>query len=272
MVQGDLLENGKRRTLRIKIGEVGKIQTREARAKAKVLLGSISNGVDPRPKPEPSNPKSSPNDPLLRDAWERYRSDHMKRKGRSDGTIENYRDHVERLMADWLDQPLSILGCDPSMAKKRHDSLTEENGPYIANGCMRSLRAFYNHARKTARSLPPENPVGVVDWNVEKRRNTAMGQSELAGWFTELSKLDNPIRREFHLFLLLSGGRPDALKRARLTDLDLRNRVLHLKAGSSILTHCAYSACRASIVACSSAVSLSPSPQPVTENRSALSL
>jgi len=31
-------------------------------------------------------------------------------------------------------------------------------GPYIANGCMRSLRAIYNHARKTARSLPAEKP------------------------------------------------------------------------------------------------------------------
>ena len=57
MIQGDLWENGKRRTIRVKVGEVGKIATREARAKAKVLLGSISDGVDPRPKPqEPVSP------------------------------------------------------------------------------------------------------------------------------------------------------------------------------------------------------------------------
>src|ERR1700689_625047 len=49
MIQGDLWENGKRRTIRVKVGEVGKIATREARAKAKVLLGSIADGVDPRP-------------------------------------------------------------------------------------------------------------------------------------------------------------------------------------------------------------------------------
>jgi hypothetical protein len=51
MIQGDLWENGERRTIRVKVGEVGKIATREARAKAKVLLGSISRGADPRPKP-----------------------------------------------------------------------------------------------------------------------------------------------------------------------------------------------------------------------------
>ena len=50
MVQGDLRANGKRQSIRIKIGEVGELNTREARAKAKTLLGSIAKGIDPRPK------------------------------------------------------------------------------------------------------------------------------------------------------------------------------------------------------------------------------
>ena len=227
MIQGDLWENGKRRTVRMKIGEVGKIPTREARAKAKVLLGSIADGTDPRPKPKTvDDAKQNASDPSLREAWERYRDGHLKRKSRSGGTIANYRDHVERLLADWLLQPVSVLGHAPYLVKARHDKLTEENGPYIANGCMRSLRAIYNHARKTARSLPAENPVGAVDWNPEKRRNTALGLSDLTSWFSELSALDNPLRREFHLFLLLSGSRPDAIKRARVEHLDLRRRLL----------------------------------------------
>ena len=36
------------------------------------------------------------------------------------------------------------------------------------------------------------------------------------------------IRREFHLFLLLSGHRPDAIKKARVEHLDFRSRVLHV--------------------------------------------
>ena len=229
MVQGDLWENGKRRTVRMKIGEVGKIPTREARAKAKVLLGSIADGADPRPKSqEPDAPRSHGADPTLDEAWERYRDGHMKRKGRSEGTIENYRDHVERLMAEWRAQPLSVLGNDPSLVKSLHDKLSEANGPYIANGCMRSLRAIYNHARKTARALPAENPVFAVDWNLEKRRDTALGPSDLSSWFAQLSALDNPLRREFHLFLLLSGSRPDAIKRARLEHLDFGRRLLHI--------------------------------------------
>jgi len=235
MAQGDLRANGRRKSVRIKIGEVGQIKTREARAKAKEILGSIGKGVDPRPTAESfgeareSGTKLvNTTGPTLRAAWSRYRDSHLQRKGRSDGTVENYRDHVERLMVDWLDQPLSMLGNDPSLVASRHERITAENGAYIANGCMRSLRAIYNHARKTARSLPAENPVIAIDWNAEKRRNTALGLSDLLPWVEELRALENPIRREFHLFLLLSGSRPDALKRARIEHVNLRTRILHL--------------------------------------------
>ena len=229
MIQGDLWENGKRRTIRVKVGEMGKIATREARAKAKVLLGSISDGVDPRPKPqEPADPPPNGSDPTLKQAWERYRDGHMTRKGRSGGTIENYRDHVERLMSDWLDFPLSKFGLQPDLVRARHEKLSEENGAYIANGSMRTLRAIYNHARKAARGLPPDNPVSAVDWNSERRRDTALGLADLGGWFNELAALENPVRREFHLFLLLSGHRPEAIKKARREHLDFRRRVLHV--------------------------------------------
>lgn len=82
----------------------------------------------------------------LRQAWERYRVSHMERKGRSEGTIDGYEDHVERLFFDWLDTPLGDLGEDPGLVADRHDKITRENGPGIANGAMRTLRAIYNHA------------------------------------------------------------------------------------------------------------------------------
>ena len=152
----------------------------------------------------------------------------MRRKGRSEGTVASYTDHFERLLKDWLDERLSKFGHEPGLLKHRHDQLNLDNGPYIANGAMRSFRAIYYHARKSARSLPAENPVLVVDWNPEKRRDTGMGVADLAGWWKELQALDNPLRREFHLFLLLSGSRPDPIKRARLEHADLHRRILHI--------------------------------------------
>jgi integrase len=152
----------------------------------------------------------------------------MKRKGRNTGTIENYRDHMERLFEDWLDKPLARLGRQPNLVLERHEKITEENGPYIANGSMRSLRAVYNHARKSNTDLPPVNPVTAIDWNKERRRNTGMGMNDVGGWLKELNVLPNPLRREFHLLTLLSGSRPTALKNVRIEHIDLRRRLVNI--------------------------------------------
>lgn len=223
-VQGDFWREGVREfSVRTKLGEFGDIATREARSKAKEALGSIARGDRPG-----EEAKTKPGSITLKQAWERYRDDHMIRKGRDARTIENYRDHMERLFADWLDKPLARLGRQPNLVVDRHNKISKENGCYIANGAMRSLRAVYNHARKTNLDLPPVNPVMAIDWNVEERRNTGMGIGHMAPWFAELVVLTNPIRREFHLMTLLSGSRPTALKNVRIEHIDFRSRLLHI--------------------------------------------
>lgn len=228
MIQGDLRIDGVRQTVLMKVGTAGDISTREARAKAKRLLGDILAGIDPRPKPETEEEPAvvQPGGVTLRSAWASYRVSHMERKGRSQKTISEYEGHVDRLMADWLDKPLKELGDEPVLVNVRHDQITEENGPYMANGCMRTFRAVYNHARKTARYLPAENPVIAVDWNPEKRRDTAMGEEDYSDWFEQVRAIDNPLRRELHLLILLSGSRPEAIKTIRLDEIKLRHRML----------------------------------------------
>lgn len=238
MVQGDLRGQGKRAaTVRVAIGDTGTLSTRAARAVAREYLVQISWGIHPKSEEKvtkastvadlTNEQKPDPVGITLKEAWARYKIA-MERKNRSARTIEGYHDHVERVLKAWLDTPLKQLGDDPGQVSARHDAISEENGPYIANGSMRTFRAIYNHARKTNRELPAGNPVDGVDWNHEKRRDTGMGVADLKGWFVEAAKLDNPIRREFHLFTLLSASRPTALKEARLEHLDLRRRILHI--------------------------------------------
>ena len=93
---------------------------------------------------------------------------------------------------------------------------------------MRSLRAVYNHARKSNIDLPAADPVSAIDWNKEHRHNTGMGPNDISGWLKELYALDNPLRREFHLLTLLSGSRPTALKTMRIEHIDLRGRLIHI--------------------------------------------
>lgn len=228
MAQGDMSKNGIRASIKIKLGASSDMTSREARARAKHLLGQIQSGIDPRPKSASALVEGLLVTPTLRSAWSSYLESHLNRKGRSENTIADYRDHVERLMAEWLETPLRELGEAPVKAKLKHDEITASNGPYIANSCMRTLRAIYNHARKTARDLPADNPVLAVDWNPESRRDTAMGPEDLPRWSKQLRVLDNPIRRELHLLLLLSGSRPDPIKKARLEHVDFVKRLLFI--------------------------------------------
>jgi len=224
MAQAEFWRDGVREfAAQVKLGECGDVTTREVRSKAKQEIGSIARGERPGKEHE-----VKPGAVTLRNAWERYRDVHMIRKGRDARTIENYGDHMERLLEDWLDKPLAKLGRQPNLVAERHDKISKENGPYIANGAMRSLRAVYNHARKTNLDLPPVNPVTAIDWNTEQRRDTGMGAGDMALWFAELTALTNPIRREFHLMTLLSGSRPTALKNVRIEHIDFRSRLLHI--------------------------------------------
>jgi integrase len=239
VVQAEFWQDGQRKGKRLAIGGVDEMSVREARIVAKGTLARILSGDLHREEAAAkAAAEAAANAAVggvedgkgvtLRQAWARYRSSHMERKGRSEATIEGYGDHVERLFCDWLDKPLCELGETPGIVADRHDKITRDNGPGIANGAMRTLRAIYNHARKRNRDLPPENPTLAVDWNVVKRRDTAMGVEDLAGWFEQARRLRHPIRREFHLFTLLSGSRPAALLRARVEHLNLRERVLHI--------------------------------------------
>jgi hypothetical protein len=57
----------------MKVAEVGEMTTRDARAKAKTLLGSIADGIDPREKKRgPQDQPTVGQVPTLRQAWERY--------------------------------------------------------------------------------------------------------------------------------------------------------------------------------------------------------
>jgi len=235
-IHGDLRRDGKRASsIRVSIGDTSEMSTRTARATAKEYLAQISQGKHPKATKDDQPAHTAEQVPTrllaettLREAWQRYLEAHLGRKGRSEKTISSYRDHVERIFMDWLDTPLRELGMDPARVAKKHDEITKTNGPYMANGSMRTLRAIYNHARKTNRSLPPDNPADAVDWNHEERRDTGMDTSDLKGWFTELAALDNPVRREFHLFTLLSGSRPTALQEVKPSNIDFRRRTLHI--------------------------------------------
>ena len=116
-------------SIRVSIGDTSEISTRTARATAKEYLAQISRGRHPKPaqnglsgSSENAENKAASADATLKQAWRRYLEAPLVRKNRSERTIAGYRDHVERIFAEWLDTPLAALGSDPTrVAKKLED-------------------------------------------------------------------------------------------------------------------------------------------------------
>ncbi len=223
-IQVDTRRFGARKTTRKSIGRADQIDAGDARKEAKALIGALQTGAS---EATPRRGRAT-----LRVAWASYREllgARVDAGERSPRTLDGYRACIEGYLSGWLDTPLRDLSDDAAGVAERHREITRAHGPYSANHAMRALRAVYRHARKTRleRGLPAELPTDAVQWNRETRRSTGMSQRELAGWHSQLRALPNPVRQEFHLFMLLSGSRPDALRRARWADLDVARRALH---------------------------------------------
>lgn len=223
--QADVRVHGRRAHTRKRVlGHAPEMSVRAARGAAREFLGRISRGDDPAGLGAQDQAGLT-----LGQIWGLYENEHLRRKGRSDHTISNYRFHVESRLTEWKDTPLAELGLDPRRVAELHERITETAGPAQANAVMRTFRALYNYARRQKPGqLPPECPTMAVTFHPEKRRDTAMGLEDLAGWWKQLKALENPIRAEFHLLTLLSASRPGALKAARWRDVDVRRRVLHI--------------------------------------------
>lgn len=220
-IQVDTHRLGQRKTVKEAIGRAGEWDADDARKEARARIGGLQTGAR----------ETTARRVTLGMAWAGYREEleHKVAAGnRSPRTLKGYRDSVERVMADWLDTPLRDLSENTRGVAERHREISERHGGVTANHAMKVLRAIYNHARKTRmeRGLPAEGPTDAVRFNNETRRDTGMDSAELAAWHRQLRALPNPIRQEFHFFCLLSGGRPDATRRARWEHLDVARRTL----------------------------------------------
>ena len=105
------------------------------------------------------------------------------------------------------------------------------SGKYAANGCMRLARAVWNFAKDELETpgLPERNPFrsGKL-FHKERARKTGMSPEELPAWWRQVQALDNPIRREMHLFTLLSGPRKTDILTAQWGHVNWDKRSLRL--------------------------------------------
>lgn len=196
-MQGDLRQGGKRASsVRVSIGDTREMSTRTARAIAKEHLGQISKGQHPKADHrgiQVGAPEAAADKPdtqvevTLRQAWQRYLEAHLVRKGRSETTIDGYRGHVEADLCGVARHPPPRVRNGPSAGgKEARRCHKRESGP---------LRAIYNHARKTNRSPPPDNPADAIDITRHKplddylrRQQQAISRAVFAALGTSLTE------------------------------------------------------------------------------------
>ena len=236
-VQRDI--NGK--SVRTTIGRYGVYAVEQAREEARELLMKMSKGI---------NPNEDRTDPALtvtlRDGLALHLKS-MKAKGRSTRTTEDYEYRMTRYLSDWMNRPLASI--TRTEARQRHHQIAEDiaagkyatvtpkngkaytkerngdSGRYQANSVFRVFRAIYNRVAREHEGMP-DNPCIAVDWYREEERDAAVAEKHLARWHTDVQDMDNPIRRDYLLFVLFTGLRRGSAASVKWKEIDLENRVL----------------------------------------------
>lgn len=210
------LVNGKQ--VRTKLGDHPSMDAKQARDAARKMLVDMRSGANPNEERRKARARGI----TLRDAL----SLHLTAKVLSPRTIEDYRYYCDQYLSDWLDKPLAELGADRSAMRERHRRITEKHGPTCADSTFRILRAIYNRGMREHPDLPP-NPCINVDYHGLKRRKVDANADKLKTWGEAVLSL-NPVRRDLHLFMILSGMRRTSACEARIGDLDLGTKRLHV--------------------------------------------
>jgi integrase len=228
--------NGARgRTLIEWLGEHPHHSADDARAKALAIQAARIRGEYARPVVP-----TAPSELTFGKAFEQYKAA-ITNEGKSLRTIADYQDKFDRHLEDWHAKPLAAITREE--VSKQHATITERarkarkgkyaSGKYAANGCMRLARAVWNYARNEleAPGLAGLNPFrsGKL-YHRERARESGMGAKDLPAWWTQLQLLPNPIRREMHLFTLLSGLRRQDVLTARWENLDEKRKALRIPA------------------------------------------
>jgi integrase len=228
--------NGQRGRTQIEwLGEHPHHSADDARAKALAIQAARIRGEYLRPVIE-----VPPTRLTFGEAFEQYKTA-ITKEGKSPRTIADYKDKFDRHLAAWHETALAAITREE--VTKQHALITERarkarngkyaSGMYAANGCMRLARAVWNFAKNEleAPGLPELNPFrsGKL-YHRERARESGMGAKGLPTWWSQLQQLPNPIRKEMHLFMLLSGLRRQDVLTARWDHLDEDRKALRIPA------------------------------------------
>ena len=185
------------RQLRVKVGEWPLVPTEGARKKARILLGEISSGIDPRRS-------AAPDDALtVQQALDRYiaaRTGARKRQKQiTDGTAQNYRDLFRCHAKRWMSRDLASITADE--VSEKHERMINQ-----ASAANKLVRVFRSLQREFGITPPPK-----FNFYEENRKENGVKPVDRAAFGAAIHAVENVSRRAAWLLGLYTGIRKNTL-------------------------------------------------------------
>lgn len=185
-------------------------------------------------------------------------------------TVSTYNDLCRLYLSDWLDKPaveitremVKARHAEIATGKRQRQKLSKEiikegsktklkkvappdpkRKEAAADNCMRTLRAILNYAFEDEDGgMPYTNPVNILSsrkkkaWFKVDRRRTLIKNSDLPGWFKAVDGLDNPIMRDYLIFILFTGLRRKEASTLKWNQVDFEEGCFTLIGGITGVT------------------------------------
>lgn len=243
------------RRVRVMLKNTKLVSAEEARKEALSRLGEMAQGVDPN---QVEREKHRQAEEKLRKEKQQsvtlqaVLDDYLQKGKLKPRTVKTYHDLFRLYLADWLDRPATEITRD--MVKHRHQDIASgkrqrqvfkkkadtkqgeikkvedsKRREGAADNCFRTLRAVLNYAFEDEEGgTLYANPVAVLSsrkrkaWYKVDRRRTLIKNSDLPAWNKAVEALDNPITRDFLLFLIHTGLRRNEAAGLRWDQVDFQ--------------------------------------------------
>ncbi len=213
VLQRKLRQNGKKRTVRVKLGVRGEITVAEAHAKAVEALKTFNEGRNPNEQRQTDGRLT------LQQTFDMYITEGRGAGTLRESTISRYDSHFRNHLKPWASRTMEELGRAKMEIIALNERLNEKNGWAAANGTIRLLSHLYNRATELEEGLLA-NPCRAVKLTKDKVRDTALGEPELKTFWSSVMKLSNPVKRAYWLMVALTGGRRTQIASARWDEVD----------------------------------------------------
>lgn len=239
-------ESGRPLEIRETIGRVGIMRHDDAEVAAKKILEDAAIGITPddlKNEKEQKRKIEQSKNISLEKVLENYLADNKHLK---DSTKIFYQDSVDVYFDDWKKRPIREITAEeikeryeflsvkikvpariPIPRKSRRKSDIENgindlrvvpprirtNGPGIANGALKTLRALMHYTIKQNPGVMSINPVSKMmgkSWNKLKPREKYITPDQLPAWYKAVSSSDNDTMRDALLLLFFTGLRSES--------------------------------------------------------------